>query len=100
MRNRDSLHLSDFGSDLASLAGRRIDKDESLDRHTLTSRGASAPVAAPALAGRRDRIPLRIVLVKPAADLAAEISRIDVFLEQRAGAIFVVAQHTLHHFHY
>src|SRR5258708_11424844 len=57
------------------------------------------PLRAPRSARWRNQSTLLIIYIKSAARLAAEIAGIDVFLQQRARTVLVVAEHSMHHLH-
>src|ERR1700691_5467950 len=47
----------------------------------------------------RNQSTLLIIYIKSAAGFAAQVSGVDVLLQQRARTVLVVAQHTMHHLH-
>src|SRR5690242_9045585 len=68
-------------------------------RRLPSSRYANAGRARSSERRRRHRVSVLIIGIETASGLASQVTRIDVLLEQRTGAIFVVAQHPMHHFH-
>src|SRR5271154_7415872 len=77
---------------------RALPGDVSIRMNAFTGIPVSSPArgALERSARWRNQSPLLIIYIKAAARLAPQVTRIDVFLQQRARPILVVAQHAMH----